>query len=96
VLRTPTLELRDNEHCALIGPGVSGKSTLLHIPAGNLSPSEGAVRVGGKTLYLAIGCDGQRRGQRDGLVPQKLDLLADDPFGLYYRLTDAQLSGAQK
>jgi hypothetical protein len=26
----------------------------------------------------------------------RLSVLKEDPFGLYYRLTDAQLSGAEK
>jgi putative ABC transport system ATP-binding protein len=75
VLRAPPLELRDDEHCALVGPSGSGKSTLLHILAGILRPIEGAVRIDGEDLYPAAGREGRWRGQRIGVVPQKLHLL---------------------
>ena len=75
VLRAPTLELRDDEHCVLVGPSGSGKSTLLHILSGILRPSEGAVRIDGDDLYPAAGRDDRWRGRLIGVVPQKLHLL---------------------
>lgn len=75
VLRAPALELRDDEHCVLVGPSGSGKSTLLHILAGILRPGEGTVRIDGEELYPAAGRDDRWRGQRIGVVPQKLHLL---------------------
>jgi len=75
VLRAPALALRDDEHCVLVGPSGSGKSTLLHILAGILRPSEGSVRIDGEDLYPATGREDRWRGQRIGVVPQKLHLL---------------------
>ena len=75
VLRAPALALRDDEHCALTGPSGSGKSTLLHILAGIQRPSEGAVRIDGDEIYPEVGRDDRWRGQRIGVVPQKLHLL---------------------
>jgi len=40
-----SLALRDGEFCALIGPSGCGKTTLLHILAGLLAPTAGAVTV---------------------------------------------------
>jgi putative ABC transport system ATP-binding protein len=76
VLRAPALELREDEHCVLTGPSGSGKSTMLHILAGILRPSEGTVRIDGDNLYPAAGRDDRWRGQRIGVVLQKLHLLA--------------------
>jgi putative ABC transport system ATP-binding protein len=75
VLQAPALELRDDEHCVLVGPSGSGKSTLLHILAGILRPSEGAVRIDGDDLYPAASRDDRWRGRLIGVVPQKLHLL---------------------
>lgn len=44
------LTVRRGEFIALIGPSGCGKSTLLSMVAGLLHPSEGTVRVGGRTV----------------------------------------------
>lgn len=75
-LAAPDLELRSDEHCALVGPSGSGKSTLLNVLAGILRPSAGSVRLEGEDLYPLQGRDDRWRGQRIGMVPQKLHLLA--------------------
>lgn len=45
-----TLTVADDEIVALVGPSGSGKTTLLSIAGGLLSPSDGAVRVGGADI----------------------------------------------
>ena len=46
VLRVGELEVERGAHIALLGPNGSGKSTLLKTIAGELSPVEGAFRLG--------------------------------------------------
>ena len=50
VLEDISLEVRDNEFLVLLGPGQSGKSTLLRIIAGLETPSEGTVRLDGREV----------------------------------------------
>ena len=45
-----TLDVAEGEPIAVIGPSGCGKSTLLLLAAGLLSPTEGAVRVGGSAV----------------------------------------------
>lgn len=45
-----SLEVRDNEFLALLGPVGCGKTTLLRIFAGFLRPTRGSVRCGGSTI----------------------------------------------
>ena len=64
------LSVANGEPVAIIGPSGCGKSTLLLLAAGLLSPTDGAVRVGGSAV------DGPRRGtalilQDFGLLPWK-------------------------
>lgn len=51
-LHAVDLEIRRGETVGIIGRNGSGKSTLLQIIAGTLSPTRGAVRVGGKVAAL--------------------------------------------
>ena len=44
-LQDVSLALRDGEFCAVIGPSGCGKTTLLHILAGLIRPTSGAVRI---------------------------------------------------
>jgi len=45
-----TFEVERGETCAIIGPSGCGKSTLLLIMAGIIKPSEGEVKVDGRTV----------------------------------------------
>ncbi len=45
-----SLDVGDDEMIALIGPSGSGKSTLISIAGGLLTPTEGAVVVGGEDI----------------------------------------------
>jgi ABC-type multidrug transport system ATPase subunit len=47
IVRSLTLNAEPGERIALFGPNGSGKTTLLRCIAGTLSPSAGAVKVGG-------------------------------------------------
>ena len=50
VLKNINLEVKPGEFIAIIGPSGSGKSTFLSIAGALLSPTEGSVVIGGKTL----------------------------------------------
>ena len=50
IIRGVDLALREGEFLTILGPNGSGKTTLLRILAGELSPSEGEVRLWGKPL----------------------------------------------
>lgn len=66
------LTIRRGEWVALVGPTGSGKSTLVDLVLGLLSPSEGEVRIDGQALVSPRGW------QRNvGYVPQQI-FLADD------------------
>lgn len=58
------LEVHRGEVFGLLGPAGSGKSTLIRILAGRLSPSEGKVKVWGRAP--------KRRASRIGYLPQNL------------------------
>lgn len=63
-----TLEVRDNEFLALLGPVGCGKTTLLRIFAGFLRPAKGTVRCDG----ASIDGPGPQRGyvlQEDAIFP---------------------------
>ncbi len=47
------LELRGGELVTIFGPNGSGKTTLLRMLSGNLTPTQGLVRVGGEPLANA-------------------------------------------
>jgi ATPase subunit of ABC transporter with duplicated ATPase domains len=60
----------NGRHVALVGPNGVGKSTLLHLVAGDLGPSEGSVFVDGTTKLMpqAIGVDGSDQTVRELLI----------------------------
>lgn len=49
-LRPTTIDIRPGEFVSVVGPSGCGKSTLMLIVAGLLQATNGAIRVGGKTL----------------------------------------------
>jgi NitT/TauT family transport system ATP-binding protein/sulfonate transport system ATP-binding protein len=51
VLKDINLDVRENEFLVLLGPGQSGKSTLLRIIAGLEVPSSGEVALNGKPIH---------------------------------------------
>ena len=57
-----SFEVRDGEILGIIGPNGSGKSTLFNCVLGQLSPSEGEVRVDGKLTTGMLPCDINRLG----------------------------------
>jgi NitT/TauT family transport system ATP-binding protein/sulfonate transport system ATP-binding protein len=58
VLEDISLDVGDNEFLVILGPGQSGKSTLLRIIAGLETPSEGSVKLDGEE----VGGPGPDRG----------------------------------
>lgn len=69
VLRGVDLSVQEGSFVSLIGPSGCGKSTLLRIVAGILEPSEGVVRVEGRSAADA------QRSHRIGFVFQDAALL---------------------
>lgn len=71
-----TLTVGDDEIVALVGPSGSGKTTLLSIAGGLLTPTEGAVVVGGQdiTTYSATQLTAFRR-DAVGFVFQAVNLV---------------------
>jgi NitT/TauT family transport system ATP-binding protein/sulfonate transport system ATP-binding protein len=50
VLENISLDVRDKEFLVILGPGQSGKSTLLRIIAGLETPSDGSVKLDGEEV----------------------------------------------
>jgi iron complex transport system ATP-binding protein len=67
-----SLEARERELVAILGPNASGKSTLLKLLAGVLQPLAGRVEVDGEEVS---GLDTRERAQRIALVAQESALL---------------------
>jgi len=78
-LRGVELRVLQGQSIAVLGPNGSGKTTLLKLMGGLLYPSEGTVRVNGRSL-----CD--RRG-RDGF---KAGFVLNEERSFYWRLTGRQ------
>ena len=64
------LEIRKEEFISLIGRSGCGKTTLLRIMAGLVPPTEGAVHIGGRSLWNA--------GTVDSSVIRKLGVVFQD------------------
>ena len=71
-----TFTLGDDEMVALVGPSGSGKTTLISIAGGLLSPTQGAVIVGGEDIsdYSAKQLT-KFRGEKVGFVFQSVNLV---------------------
>ncbi len=82
-IRDVDLTVKPGQFCAVVGPTGCGKSTTLTLTAGLDSPSEGSVRVSGKTV------DGITKNvsfvfQTDALLPWK-PVLANVSLGPMFR-----------
>ena len=67
-LKSIDLEIRRGEIFALLGPNGAGKTTLINIVCGIVTPSAGAVSVGGHDIFR----DWRAARAMIGLVPQEL------------------------
>ena len=67
-LKRINLDIRRGEIFALLGPNGAGKTTLINIVCGIVTPSQGAVSVGGHD----IAADYRAARSMIGLVPQEL------------------------
>ena len=68
VIRTVTADLQRGRVCALIGPNASGKSTLLKLMLGQLTPWAGDVELAGRPVSAMAH---HRRAALMSYVPQK-------------------------
>lgn len=76
VLRLDEFVLEPESNVLIVGPSGCGKTTLLHLIAGLLLPSSGAVFVDGQDLSALAASDRDRfRGRRIGIVLQQFHLL---------------------
>ncbi len=75
-LEIPRLSVRPGEKIALIGPSGTGKTTMLNLVAGILTPSKGSIRIDGLELVgLPVEDRQDFRAVRMGLVFQEFGLL---------------------
>lgn len=71
-----SLQVMAGELVAVMGPSGSGKSTLVHVSCGLVSPSFGAVRLGGQIPpFLSRRWWTERRRREVGVVHQRLNLV---------------------
>jgi iron complex transport system ATP-binding protein len=71
-LEATTFQAREREFVAILGPNASGKSTLLRMIAGSITPLSGRVELDGfKTSQL----EARTRAQRIALVQQESPLV---------------------
>ncbi len=83
VLDRISLTLSEGETLALVGPNAAGKSTLVHVAAGALTPSSGEVLLDGHPLATL---EGRARARKLAIVPQSarwdIDFTVRDLVGL--------------
>lgn len=75
VLKNINLEIREGEIFGLLGPSGAGKTTLINILTGQLSPSKGSAEILGKETTGLCGDDYMQMG------------IMMDNFGLYDRMS---------
>ncbi|MEM7568452.1 MAG: ATP-binding cassette domain-containing protein [Pseudomonadota bacterium] len=77
ILTNFNLELGAGETCALLGPSGVGKSTLLALTCGILSPDSGSIHVEGEDLTaLSPSARNAQRASTMGIVFQNLSLMS--------------------
>lgn len=69
-LKGVDLKIKSGEFFGLLGPNAAGKSTLISILCGILSPTSGRVELFGEKLNTNLG----QRKSRIGLIPQEIAL----------------------
>src|SRR5688572_24158041 len=68
----PDMECQTNEHALILGPSGVGKTTLLHLLGGILSPAKGEIVVGGTPMHTLRGKRLDKfRGKHIGIIFQK-------------------------
>jgi zinc transport system ATP-binding protein len=72
VLREVSLQVRQGEFLAMIGPNGGGKTTLLKLMLGLLKPDRGSIRV--------FGLPPRKAAHRIGYVPQDVHINKDFPI----------------
>jgi len=91
-LKIPELSISDGEKVAIVGPSGTGKTTLLNLLSGILSPSSGQIIIGDLSI-TAFGVEDRQdlRMVKMGLVFQEFELLdylnVLDNILLPYRVT---------
>jgi NitT/TauT family transport system ATP-binding protein len=78
-----SLEIKNGEFVALVGPTGCGKSTLLNVAAGLIAPTEGEVKIFDKPLR-GLNRDAAYMFQTDALLPWK-NALDNVALGLTFR-----------
>ncbi len=88
VLDNVNLEVGDGEFLGVVGPNGGGKSTLLRIILGLLSPDSGKVRVFGESP--------RKSRRRIGYVPQFSNFRRDFPISVHDVVLMGRLSGRMR
>jgi phosphonate transport system ATP-binding protein len=70
-IKNVSMRLSAGERVALIGPSGGGKSTLIHLIAGALRPTEGVIEVGGQAMADFSWSDLQRYRSRCRIIEQQ-------------------------
>lgn len=73
-LANVSIRLEPGQHAAIVGPSGAGKSTLVDLMLGLLTPTEGEIKVGGRTLDAGILASWR---QQVAYVPQETFLFPD-------------------
>ena len=68
----PDVQCGKNEHALILGPSGTGKTTLLHLLGGILSPASGEIVIGGTSVHALRGhALDVFRGKHIGIIFQK-------------------------
>lgn len=71
-IQFPDVQCGENEHALILGPSGTGKTTLLHLLGGLISPASGEITIGGTSVDKLRGhALDVFRGKRIGIIFQK-------------------------